>query len=129
MGLDLTYGMGGRGYIHNASCFNTATVADLVSSTGDKLIGSAQRQTSLAILQHGEMVLNGDRHLFEQVFQQPAPWQKNIGELTGHPSLEKVLEILTATAESHFQCQLTCEPLSQEEWLGVSKRLGATLAH
>lgn len=119
LGLDLTYGLGGRGYIHNASCFNTATVADLVSATGDKLIGSAQRQTSSAILQHGEMVLNGDRQLFEQVFGQTAPWKKNIAELTGDSSLEKVLGTLATAAENHFQCQLIYEPLTKNEWLAV----------
>jgi lipoate-protein ligase A len=119
LGLNLTYGVGGRGYIHNASCFNTATVADLVSAMGDKLIGSAQRQTSSAVLQHGEMVLNGDRHLFEQVFGQPAPWEKNIGELTGHPSLKTVLDTLKAAAENHLQCQLLSEPLTKKEWLAV----------
>ncbi|MCT0254094.1 lipoate--protein ligase family protein [Synechocystis sp. CS-94] len=116
LGLPLTYGQGGRGYIHNASCFSTATVADLVSATGDKLIGSAQRQTSSALLQHGEMVWNGDRHLFAEVFGQTAPWQKTIAELTEYPSLPQVLQVLTATAQQHFCCELHWEPLTPWEW-------------
>ena len=55
LGLPLTYGRGGRGYIHNASCFSTATVADLVSVTGDKNITIAPRQTAKAYLWAAEM--------------------------------------------------------------------------
>ncbi|WP_228024120.1 lipoyl protein ligase domain-containing protein [Synechocystis salina] len=122
LGLPLTYGQGGRGYIHNASCFSTATVADLVSSTGDKLIGSAQRQTFSALLQHGEMILNGDRHLFELVFGQPAPWQKTMAELTGYPTLPQVLEVLTTSARQHFQAQVQWEPLTLQEWAMVKEK-------
>ncbi|MBE9196503.1 lipoate--protein ligase family protein, partial [Synechocystis sp. LEGE 06083] len=105
-----------------ASCFSTATVADLVSSTGDKLIGSAQRQTSSALLQHGEMILNGDRHLFELVFNQPAPWQKTMAELTNYPTLPQVLEVLTTSARQHFQAQVQWEPLTLQEWAMVKEK-------
>ncbi|WLT39449.1 hypothetical protein NON20_08100 [Synechocystis sp. B12] len=122
LGLPLTYGQGGRGYIHNASCFSTATVADLVSPTGDKLIGSAQRQTSNALLQHGEMIWHGDRHLFELVFNQPAPWQKTMAELTNDPSLPQVLKVLTTAAQQHFQSHLQWEPLTPQEWAMVKEK-------
>ncbi|BAM51879.1 MULTISPECIES: biotin/lipoate A/B protein ligase family protein [unclassified Synechocystis] len=122
LGLSLTYGRGGRGYIHNASCFSTATMADLVSPTGDKLIGSAQRQTSNALLQHGEMIWHGDRHLFELVFNQPAPWQKTMAELTNDPSLPQVLKVLTTAAQQHFQSHLRWEPLTPQEWAMVKEK-------
>ena len=42
LGIELQYGVAGRGYIHNPNCFGTATGADLVLPDGNKLIGSAQ---------------------------------------------------------------------------------------
>lgn len=122
LGVNLTYGSGGRGYIHNASCFNTATVADLVTRDGDKLIGSAQRFTPRALLQHGEMILHGDRQLYEQVFTQPAPWSKSLAEWAGNPSLTTVLETLQGAAAKHFQCQLRVQPLTPTELAILEQR-------
>ena len=99
LGVELDFGGGGRGYIHNPSCFNTSTTADLVVIDGSKLIGSAQRQTQNGLLQHGSMVLSGDRRLFKQVFHQPAPWQKSLGELTGHLPMTQILQTLETIAQ------------------------------
>ncbi|MFM1841802.1 MAG: hypothetical protein RLZZ490_535, partial [Cyanobacteriota bacterium] len=120
LGVELTFGGAGRGYIHNPSCFNTATAADLVATTGDKLIGSAQRQTPTGLLQHGSMVWDGDRRLFEQVFQQPAPWQNTLGELTGHLPLSQIWQTLETSAADHFQCDLIPEPLTDQEWTAIA---------
>lgn len=120
LGIPLGFGQDGRGYIHNPSCFNTATSADLVTRNGSKLIGSAQRQTHHALLQHGSMVWNGDRHLFEAVFQQPAPWQQTLAELTGQLPLSQVLATLQAAAADHFHCELMEQPLTDQEWQAIA---------
>jgi lipoate---protein ligase len=68
LGMGLRYGDAGRGYIHQADCFGTATAADLVLSDGSKLIGSAQLRRDEAILQHGSIRLNPDEALYRAVF-------------------------------------------------------------
>jgi lipoate-protein ligase A len=119
LGVELIFGDAGRGYIHNPSCFNTSTAADLVTHTGSKLIGSAQRQTHTGLLQHGSMVWTADRHLFAQVFQQPAPWQTNLATLTGNLPISHILPILAAAAAEHFQCELRPQPLTDQEWTAI----------
>ncbi|MEB3161474.1 MAG: biotin/lipoate A/B protein ligase family protein [Synechocystis sp.] len=120
LGIELMFGGAGRGYIHNPSCFNTATAADLVAIAGDKLIGSAQRQTQTGLLQHGSMVWDTDRRLFEQVFQQRAPWQKTLGELTGYLPLSQILHTLETSAADHFHCDLIPQPLTEPEWTAIA---------
>lgn len=58
-----------------AHCFDRATAADLVDAKdGNKRIGSAQRRSPHALLQHGEMVLGSPPSvLWQQVFGQAAP--------------------------------------------------------
>ncbi|MGA1622193.1 MAG: lipoate--protein ligase family protein [Synechocystis sp.] len=125
LGIPLTFGSGGRGYIHNPSCFNTATAADLVASDGSKLIGSAQRQTQTGLLQHGSMVWDADRHLFEQVFQQPAPWQQSLAALTENIPLSDIVSVLVTSAADHFQCDLIPQPLTDSEWTAIASYVKA----
>lgn len=66
--LFLRFGEAGRGYIHNPDCFGTATAADLVLPTGEKLIGSAQLRRRQGILQHGSIRVQQDVKLLEAVF-------------------------------------------------------------
>jgi lipoate---protein ligase len=70
LGIGLSYGDAGRGYIHQPDCFGTATAADLVMPDGSKLIGSAQLRRDGAILQHGSIRLNPDPELYGAVFGQ-----------------------------------------------------------
>ncbi|MEO0687192.1 MAG: biotin/lipoate A/B protein ligase family protein, partial [Cyanobacteria bacterium J06649_11] len=70
LGIELSYGTAGRGYINNPNCFGTATGSDLVTVDGCKLIGSAQLRRGNVILQHGSMRLNPDRELFKKVFDE-----------------------------------------------------------
>ena len=59
----------------SSHCFDRATAADLVDAKdGNKRIGSAQRRSRRALLQHGEMVLwSTPSVLWQQVFGQAAP--------------------------------------------------------
>lgn len=66
--VDLHYGTAGRSYRHQANCFALATPADLVTSSGYKLIGSAQLRRDRYLLQHGSIQLWPDLALGQQVF-------------------------------------------------------------
>jgi lipoate---protein ligase len=120
MGLDLHYGATGRNYIHNPNCFGTATGADLVTSDGCKLIGSAQLRRGDAILQHGSMRLQPDASLFFQVFgEQLIPVKLPLSEGV-NDSLETVIAALSAAACRCFKIDLEVQPLSAEEWESIS---------
>ena len=119
LGVELIYGSADRNYRHNASCFNTATAADLVALDGSKLIGSAQRYTDQALLQHGAMLLEGDPQLFEQVFGQGAPWQQSLLQRTGPLALAILLETLETTARKYFGVDLLPQSLTPEEWAAI----------
>jgi lipoate---protein ligase len=119
IGLELHYGNASRGYIHNPNCFGTATGADLVTSDGYKLIGSAQLRRGDVILQHGSMRLQPDASLFFQVFGEqliPVNLPRYEG---GNNSIEIVIQALSAAACRCFQIDLNVQPLSQEEWLEI----------
>lgn len=122
LGIPLEYGLRKRGYIHNSSCFNTATVADLVTSDGSKLIGSAQRRGKSSILQHGSMILSTDKSLFEMIFNQAAPWNLTLMEqLSDNYSTEQIINVLTEAAKQYFEIELITQPLSDEEWKDILK--------
>jgi lipoate-protein ligase A len=120
LGVGLYYGSAGRGYIHNPNCFGTATGADLVLASGEKLIGSAQLRRGNAILQHGSMLLAPDTELFTQVFGEVAlpvidlPIQER-----GDALIEIVVDALTNAAANCFGVQFVKQPLSEEEWQAI----------
>jgi lipoate-protein ligase A len=119
LGVELQYGVAGRGYIHNPNCFGTATGADLVLLDGNKLIGSAQLKRGQVILQHGSMRLAPDQALFEQVFG------KEIYQPIKLPLIEPtaVVTALTTAASNCFNIQLEVKPLSPVEWDAISSLL------
>ncbi len=82
LGVKLSFGEAGRGYIHNSNCFGSATAADLVMENGYKLIGSAQVYRDGCVLQHGSIRLQPDSELFEKVF----------GEKIEQPALPEILQ-------------------------------------
>jgi len=120
LGVELDYGLAGRGYIHNPSCFGTATGADLVLADGDKLIGSAQLRRGGIILQHGSIRLKPDAELFTQVFgaesfspiQLPLPQQ-------GEALIQTVIEAMVAAAGESFGVELALQPLCKSEWESI----------
>jgi len=107
LGISLTYGQSGRGYIHNPSCFSTATNADLVTQDGRKLIGSAQVYRRSSVLQHGSIAIAPDHHLLTEIFQTQVPIV-GCEELlqNQHENLSaELIRILTAAARQHFQAE------------------------
>ncbi|GAB4526182.1 MAG: lipoate--protein ligase family protein [Pleurocapsa sp.] len=138
LGLDLVYGKDNREYAHDHNCFATATEADLITITGDKVIGSAQLRRGKAILQHGSMMLTTDRNLFAQIFNQPtgnniynaiaqdrnSPSEivsNNNSENTSsnHPSIEKIVTTLSQGAVNCFKIDLATQPLADAEWQDI----------
>jgi lipoate-protein ligase A len=116
LGVDLDYGHVGQGYIHNPSCFGTATVADLVLANGYKLIGSAQLRRGHAILQHGSIRLQQDPVLFQRVFEVESATPGFPPSLPEFPSLETIIATLVEAASQCFQVKIFVQPLSQTEW-------------
>ncbi len=120
LGIKLSYGESGRGYIHNPSCFSTATAADLVTPDGSKFIGSAQRRGKNCILQHGSMVLSTDKDLYQEIFSQIAPWNRSFCQPHQQDDLVKeIVDILMKLAEQYFSIELITQPFSDSEWKDI----------
>jgi lipoate-protein ligase A len=118
LGIKLTYGCSSKGYIHNPSCFSTATNADLVVA-GRKLIGSAQVYRHNSVLQHGSIAIAPDYALLTELFQIPVPvigCQDLFAKLPEMPSMDKLesdqseallraklIEVLSNSARQHLQ--------------------------
>lgn len=111
LGRELVFGDAGRGYIHNPSCFGTATAADLITLQGEKFIGSAQLRQGNGILQHGSMLLDLNKPLFLEVFGISPPTPPPIS-LT----LEVIIETLTQSARDCLGLEIISQPLAPEEW-------------
>ncbi|WP_413198792.1 biotin/lipoate A/B protein ligase family protein [Nostoc piscinale] len=111
LGVELSYGTAGRGYIHNPNCFGTATGADLILPNGAKLIGSAQLKRGNVILQHGSIRLQPDAELFAQVFG-----TESFNNLHFPYSLEQIMTALIAAAQDCFDMEIEVQQLSEWEW-------------
>lgn len=131
--LPLQFGTAGRGYIHNPDCFSTATAADLVLPTGEKLIGSAQLRRKQGILQHGSIPIAQDERLVEEVFQVKSEAKERRDELSLGSgrylgvkqfgiSLPALIESLTAAAQTEFGIQLRDEPLTEAEYAAATQQ-------
>jgi lipoate-protein ligase A len=114
LGINLTYGQSGRGYIHNPSCFSTATNADLVIADGRKLIGSAQVYRHNSVLQHGSIAIAPNHDLLTELFETAVPivGAQDLLEFVSPPSAEKqsnliakLIDVLSRSARQHFQAQ------------------------
>ncbi len=117
LGVELSYGNATKEYMANPNCFSTATVADLVTTTGEKAIGSAQLRRGKAILQHGSILLSTDKNLAIKIFNQPVG--KNLLELIPHRgdrSIDKIIEHLTKAASDCWEIELVEQALSDAEW-------------
>ncbi|MBD2386508.1 lipoate--protein ligase family protein [Cylindrospermum sp. FACHB-282] len=116
LGVELHYGIAGRGYIHNPNCFGTATGADLVLANNTKLIGSAQLLRGGAILQHGSIQLNPDADLFRQVFGTES---FTTAQLPPNLDRDTAMNALIAAACDRFTMQIEVQPLSPSEWEAI----------
>ncbi len=107
LGITLTYGQSGRGYIHNPSCFSTATNADLIISDGRKLIGSAQVYQRDSVLQHGSIAIAPDCELLTELFQAEVPvvGYQELAQIQHQELIPELIEVLSNSARQHFQAQ------------------------
>lgn len=130
LGVELSYGQAGRGYIHNPNCFGTATAADLVMPDGTKLIGSAQLRRGNAVLQHGSMRLEPDPILYQTVFAENSQEGQTAPEAEGRSPVfpdplqsqafdQKVQTVIAALKDAFCTCMqvgLVEQPFSEVEW-------------
>ena len=130
LGVNLDYGNATREYIQHHNCFATATGSDLVTSTGNKVIGSAQLRRGKSVLQHGSMVLNTKPELYEQVFK--TPLVENLDELVSNQKKQsisdgdnefraKIIQNLITTARATFKIDIVSQPLSNDEWQYIAR--------
>jgi lipoate-protein ligase A len=118
---------------HQANCFATSTVADLVHPGGPKRIGSAQRWQGQVLLQHGSVAVRPDGALWEAVFQSPAPCLPEL------PLSVEALEALLVRCACRWWAQMVqphrdhipegalplIEPLQEWEWSAIDANQGA----
>ncbi len=60
-------------HLTDKHCFSQSTKADLIDQRGNKRIGSAQFWKSSQLLQHGEILLDPPKELWEELFDEKAP--------------------------------------------------------
>lgn len=139
LGVDLDYGTASKEYIQQQNCFATATGADLVGAcstpsasltpAGVKLIGSAQLRRGKTVLQHGSMLLNTDRQLYQQVFQSELSQSllKLISSAPDDSSIQshdmvmrRIIDSLKQAAIAIFKIDLVEQPLSTKEWQDIA---------
>ncbi len=128
LGVSLSYGSAGRGYIHNPNCFGTATGADLVLENGAKFIGSAQLWRAGAVLQHGSMRLNPDPALLQSVFGGSRslpefPELPEVPELPksfqGEAGRQQIIEALVTAAADCWDVAFERRELTPGDWAEV----------
>jgi len=115
LGVALSFGVAGRGYIHNPNCFGTATAADLVMDDGYKLIGSAQVYRDGGLLQHGSMRLRPDSELFEAVFGEKIFAPDLPEAVLSEKGMSLIVEALTQAAKACFEFEFEVRSLSPIE--------------
>lgn len=129
LGVNLDYGRATKEYIQQANCFATATGADLITATGNKVIGSAQLRRRKTVLQHGSMILNTDPQIYQQVFATELKQnlagallkQKDRSTASAEDDLTaKIIKSLVQAAIAIFKIDLVEQPLSTTEWQDIA---------
>jgi lipoate-protein ligase A len=102
LGIDLTVGSSHRGYVKEASCFRSATSADLCWQQR-KLVGSAQYWQQGTVLQHGTILLQPDRAFWERVLPGSSQGVVGANEIASQPvAVAELVQILTEAASESF---------------------------
>lgn len=111
----LAFGAAGKGYIKSPNCFGTATAADLVTSDGYKLIGSAQVYREGCVLQHGSIRLSPDAALFETVFGSDSFGRSHLQQRLTALDIGTVVNVLAEAAKESFNVKLKQKALTPVE--------------
>ncbi len=101
------------------NCFSTSTPADLVDINNQKIIGSSQLWKRGNLLQHGEILLNPQKDLWEEVFQCNPP--NSLHKIIKTDELEDFLTKSFCKNWSEFTWETI--PLRTSEWADVSIKL------
>lgn len=133
LGVELSYGTATKEYRENSNCFATATGADLVTSEGNKVIGSAQLRRGKSVLQHGSMMLNTNPSLYYQVFNNNLQTsllnkiKQSDDDAKKYRKIpcdrDKIIQNLIQAAISTFKIDIVVQPLSTEEWQYIASNL------
>ncbi|MCM8817471.1 MAG: lipoate--protein ligase family protein [Candidatus Omnitrophica bacterium] len=89
----------------NRDCFSLSTRHDLIVD-GKKIIGSAQRKDKTSFLQHGSLLLDIRKKLWEKIFLQRPDFSKiiSLSEILNQlPAFEKIVSMLVSGFEQFFQ--------------------------
>ena len=65
---DITAGQQRSGTVRSPACFASLNHCE-ITVDGKKLVGSAQKRTSKAFLQHGSLIIDADHELFASVLK------------------------------------------------------------
>ncbi len=117
LGLELNYGDRGKEYLHNPNCLATSTPADLVTTQGQKLIGSALLKQGNYYLQHGSIQLSQNTQLMTQIFGTPGPIYPPLNY-----EQDRIIDALLQAAKDCFAIELKTEPLSEREWQQINQQ-------
>ncbi|MEO1672107.1 MAG: biotin/lipoate A/B protein ligase family protein [Cyanobacteria bacterium J06631_2] len=129
LGVELDYGIATKEYIQHANCFATATGSDLITATGNKVIGSAQLRRRKTVLQHGSMILYTEPQIYQQVFatelkqnlSEALLKQKDRSTTYAQDDLTaKIIKSLVQAAIAIFKIDLVEQPLSTTEWQDIA---------
>ncbi len=114
LNVPLHFGRAGRGYHRQVNCFESATAADLVMTTGEKLIGSAQAWRGQTVLQHGSMQLLANPDLQRLVFG--SMLEGAITKQQHFPTVPEIMDALAQAAVEQFGITFEVRPIAPEEW-------------
>ncbi len=108
LGIDVGWrgiSIGKEPSLTNRDCFSLSTRHDLVID-GKKIIGSAQRKDRTSFLQHGSLLIDIQRHLWEKIFLQNPDFSRIIclsEILTQVPDLDSIVSALVDGFEVFFE--------------------------
>ena len=129
LGVNLEYGTATKEYIQQQNCFATATGSDLITTAGNKVIGSAQLRRGKTVLQHGSAILNTDPNLYQKVFNTPLPQTllevispakvRSLGQCDCNLTA-KIINSLLEAATAIFKIDLVEQSLSTQEWQDIA---------
>lgn len=124
--VSLDYGSAGRSYRHQDNCFALSTPADLVTASGNKLIGSAQLRRDRYLLQHGSIQLWPDPALYQQVFgTEVVPHPHRSSSIPAQPDdefVETLKELIQTELRAALQIEFEPQPLSVIERAEIEAR-------
>jgi len=124
LGISVDFGERQQSYMHQPNCFAIATGADLVISSGEKiglkLVGSAQVYDRGIVLQHGSILVQPERQIWQDFFGEDY-LVTGLAEILKYPShqltelIQTLILYLSQAACLQFEMELTEIALSMAE--------------